>query len=365
MKRSKLLFIIGFALLAWFNSGAEDIDLWFSITVGGTTADVDLYAKSNIGNLSTIDGIQWAIAYKETENTPSTTLIYDLTSSWGPTIGAPTTTVGGYDHMIYLMGGTGGSDYKTIGSGSTLLATIRFTKIGTWGKIHIISEAEDGVNGCIIVSGATQYSLKYPTEDSSLPVQMSQMSATASKMNGVVLSWETKCEVDCAGFHVVRSLSETGAYQRVTTALIPGQGNSSTLHRYNYIDKNVENDKIYWYKIIERSTDGKEETFGPISVVAVSPVPEEYGLSQNFPNPFNPVTSFQYELPEDSPVLVRVYSFTGKEVKTLVNGSRQAGRYDLSWNGTDDSNQKVTSGVYILQLKAGSFHSIRKMTYVR
>ena len=201
--------------------------------------------------------------------------------------------------------------------------------------------------------------------EASLPVQMSDITATADREQGVILTWRTESEVDCAGFHVWRSEDEETEYERITTALIPGQGNSSTGHEYSYTDGNVEDGVMYWYKIEEVSTDGSSTFHGPINVVGVSPIPTEFSLSQNYPNPFNPETAFAYTLPEDSEVSIRIYDLLGKEVKKLVGENQQAGYYTAIWDGLDDEGRMASSGIYFICMQAGGFKEVRKMTLIR
>jgi len=201
--------------------------------------------------------------------------------------------------------------------------------------------------------------------DYSLPVQMTNLMATASQEEGIVLTWRTESEVSCAGFHLWRSEDEESEYERITTALISGHGNSSTGHEYSYTDRNVEDGVMYWYKIEEVSTDGSSTFHGPVSVVGVSPIPTEFGLSQNYPNPFNPETAFKYTLPEDSEVSIRIYDLLGKEVKTLVGKHQQAGYYTETWDGLDDEGRVASSGIYFILMEAGHFRKVQKITFLK
>ena len=91
-----------------------------------------------------------------------------------------------------------------------------------------------------------------------------------------------------------------------------------------------------------------------------SEIPTEFKLYENFPNPFNPSTSIQYDIPENSSVKLVVYDVTGKEVTTLVNETMAAGKYEAVWNG-----QEFASGVYFAKLDAGSYKHIIKMLMIK
>jgi hypothetical protein len=89
-------------------------------------------------------------------------------------------------------------------------------------------------------------------------------------------------------------------------------------------------------------------------------VPKEFSLSQNFPNPFNPSTIISYQLPVSSKVIIKIYDALGKEVETLVNEEKPAGKYELNFNAIN-----LPSGVYLYKLQAGSFVQTRKMILLK
>lgn len=91
-----------------------------------------------------------------------------------------------------------------------------------------------------------------------------------------------------------------------------------------------------------------------------STVPTEYSLEQNFPNPFNPATKIQYALPLDSRVTIKVYDNTGREITTLLNDVKAAGRYELSFNATN-----LPSGVYYARIQANKFVKVIKMMLIK
>jgi len=93
--------------------------------------------------------------------------------------------------------------------------------------------------------------------------------------------------------------------------------------------------------------------------------PYKNALLPAYPNPFNPKTTIRFELAAASHVLLRVYDVSGAVVRTLVDESKAAGSYTLTWNGHNDHNSPVSSGVYFYRITAGGFSDVRKMTLVK
>jgi poly(3-hydroxybutyrate) depolymerase len=94
-------------------------------------------------------------------------------------------------------------------------------------------------------------------------------------------------------------------------------------------------------------------------------IPSEYNLEQNFPNPFNPTTSISYDLPETSDLRLTIYDITGRTVATLADVHQPAGSYTTQWNGSDDSGNPVSTGVYFCRLQARDYSKTIKMVYLK
>ena len=89
-------------------------------------------------------------------------------------------------------------------------------------------------------------------------------------------------------------------------------------------------------------------------------IPIEYSLAQNYPNPFNPVTTIKYGIPERTFVQLKVYDILGREVLTLVNEEQDGGYYEFNFNAS-----QLASGIYLYQLRAGSFVETKKMILLK
>jgi len=89
--------------------------------------------------------------------------------------------------------------------------------------------------------------------------------------------------------------------------------------------------------------------------------PKIFTLYQNYPNPFNPSTRIKYNLPQASPVTLKIYNLQGQEITTLVNEFQTAGMKSVVWDGADNQGQRVSSGIYFYRLEADEFRTSRKM----
>ncbi|HJM48056.1 MAG TPA: BspA family leucine-rich repeat surface protein [Candidatus Marinimicrobia bacterium] len=94
-------------------------------------------------------------------------------------------------------------------------------------------------------------------------------------------------------------------------------------------------------------------------------VPATFTLHQNFPNPFNPITTLSYDLPKDSDVGLAIFDMLGNEVVTLVSAHQQAGFKSVQWDAKDSMGRPVGGGVYLYQIKAGEFVQTKKMVLLK
>jgi glucuronoarabinoxylan endo-1,4-beta-xylanase len=132
-------------------------------------------------------------------------------------------------------------------------------------------------------------------------------------------------------------------------------------------------------ELVSDNYDGKSEVeFPPRSITTfslwgelinsaetVSLNPAEFILSQNYPNPFNPSTTIRYTLNKSSKVKVTIYNVLGINVRTLIDSYQNVGEHSLLWNGTDDYNKPVATGVYIYRIESGDLNLKKRMLLIR
>jgi len=94
-------------------------------------------------------------------------------------------------------------------------------------------------------------------------------------------------------------------------------------------------------------------------------LPEVFALHQNFPNPFNPITTIRYDVPEQSHVRMEIYNVLGQKVAVVVNSIQDPGFHAVRWNGTNMYGNPLSSGMYFYHIQAGDFRSIKKLILVK
>jgi len=104
---------------------------------------------------------------------------------------------------------------------------------------------------------------------------------------------------------------------------------------------------------------------GIIHEEKLSTSPSSITLYQNYPNPFNSATTIKYSLPETADVKIALYNVYGQKISTLVDGKKERGTFSIIWNGTDDDNLNVSSGLYICRITAGKSEKCIKIIYMR
>jgi hypothetical protein len=102
-----------------------------------------------------------------------------------------------------------------------------------------------------------------------------------------------------------------------------------------------------------------------VSVLEEVHTPDNYYLKQNYPNPFNARTIIEYNLAKSAKTVIKIFDILGREVITLTEGNQKQGVHRIHWDGRDNMNQSVATGVYLFRIEAGEFICTKKMVYLR
>ncbi len=216
------------------------------------------------------------------------------------------------------------------------------------------------------------------TGNQPLPVEL--VSFTASAQNKIVnLKWSTATEINNYGFEIERSQTSKVKSEEGTSLLlsaswetlgfVQGHGNSNSPKSYTFTDNlalarltarqahNLNLDRLQ-YRLKQIDFDGSYK-YSDIIELQIDP-PSELVLQQNYPNPFNPSTTIRYEIPKSTFVILSIFDLLGREITTLINQVQNAGYHEITFNA-----KKLSSGIYIYQIKAGEFSQIRKMLLMK
>jgi len=222
------------------------------------------------------------------------------------------------------------------------------------GSIYLDNESGYDQNHSLILSGDGGSVYRYNAfGDQVIPVELTSFNASVNGPD-VLLKWETATEINNRGFEIQRS-SGNNVFTKI--GFVNGNGTASKKHTYYFTDNNpVEG--TYYYRLRQVDFDGSYEYSKTLEVIIS--VPARYELQQNYPNPFNPATTISWQVPVSGWLTLKVYDILGKEVATIVNEYRQAGRYETKFNASS-----LPSGIYIYELRGNNYISAKKMLLLK
>ena len=205
-------------------------------------------------------------------------------------------------------------------------------------------------NNCNTTGSPLQTLNVLSVDCSSLPVTLLNLSASPA-VNKVTVRWTTSSEINNLGFEVMRS---TDGNTWTKLGFVRGAGNSNSTRTYSYPDNNLEPRK-YFYKLKQIDIDQRYK-YSSI-VTATLSGKADFSLEQNFPNPFTTQTTIQYTVPKRETVNISLFDMNGRVLKTLVNGSKEAGSHVINLSiGT------LPKGIYYYKMQAGDFTDVKKLT---
>ena len=150
------------------------------------------------------------------------------------------------------------------------------------------------------------------------------------------------------------------------------------LNKYNRKEKILQYNEKFWDRYISSTAfdnDGKVWVGTSVGVFIYDPsqseteieknMPENIAIKNNYPNPFNPTTTIEFDLPETGMASLTIYNIAGQKVRELLTGYKSAGKHRIVWDGTDENGNAVSAGVYIARLKAGEVVAMGKMVLIR
>ena len=185
-----------------------------------------------------------------------------------------------------------------------------------------------------------------------------------------ILTWSANKETDISGYRVYKKL--TTACCGIKTTYVYTTATSFTDNDFTIVGPRFAKDKAeYWIVAIDNDNNLSVETddyntIGNSSIAWKTISVEndnnlnEFKLFRNYPNPFNPITRIEYQIPKESQVTIKVYNTLGKEIATLVDERLSVGKYYVDFDGSN-----LSSGIYIYSIRANDFIQNQKMALLK
>jgi len=211
--------------------------------------------------------------------------------------------------------------------------------------------------------------------DSSTPVELTSFTVETTNQ-GVLCKWTTESETENLGFLLERRMVNGGAangWKEIasykTDDGLLGQGSTSSYTDYEYLDKLVDPNTVYEYRLADIDYNGvviyhatREVT---VERALLASVIEEFTILPAYPNPFNPSTTITYGIDTDNKVTIDIYDITGKLINTLQNGYQTQGWHTVIWNGTNQHGEQIPAGIYISKITSGSKVKTNKLMLLK
>ncbi|SVA35166.1 uncharacterized protein METZ01_LOCUS88020, partial [marine metagenome] len=218
---------------------------------------------------------------------------------------------------------------------------------GSW---HFMHPSPDTTNTAYNVIPAA-FSLSEPSNNTQITIDESNVNT-----GSITFTWGASSDANGDSlYYLMRAASaEIGDH---------GLDTNATSIELSYLDiiedmseNNVTAATLGWTVLVTDGIDTVEADNAPFSITidganALSAyleglIPDEFALHQNYPNPFNPITTLRYDLPETDLVNITIYDMLGREVKTLINQTQDAGYRSVIWDATNDYGKPVSAGIY-------------------
>ncbi len=210
--------------------------------------------------------------------------------------------------------------------------------------------------------------------DGTLPVEFDVFNAISND-DEVNIAWKTKSENDLYEYRIFRAEENIlASADYINPQEQIAATNSPTGANYSYTDDTVIYNHTYYYWISAINLDGSAR-FLNVGFVYVEEtqiqggqtpvVPEKYGLLSNYPNPFNPSTTINFNVATDSVVKLEIFNIRGEKVKTFNKGRTTPGVHSIVWNGRDSNGNEVASGTYFCRLSTNGESYTHKMMMLK
>jgi hypothetical protein len=218
-------------------------------------------------------------------------------------------------------------------------------------NFRVIAGMEEGNFASNVMSGNSV--------DNLAPATPSNIKAIFTSDSKIKLEWSPNEDEDLQYYGIFRSIDGRNfKIIKETTDTV-------------YLDHNFEYDNDYYYAVKAFDYSGNSSGLSDVVKITITAIditlnkPVTYYLGQNFPNPFNLTTTIEYGLLYPGNVRIIVYDILGNIVRELENSKKHPGNYSIKWNGKNEYDEPVSTGIYYYQIITGEFKSIKKMLIIK
>ena len=202
--------------------------------------------------------------------------------------------------------------------------------------------------------------IRYVTTDTPLPISLNSFNIEKQN-NAVKLNWQTASEVENLGYKIYRKENE-GMFEEISSYTyndaLRGQGTTTDMHDYEFIDTDVEVAKEYIYLLSDISYHMEE--IKHIDYLRTIYLPEGIHVDVAYPNPFNPQCTIPYTIDVNENVRIDLLNISGKLIRTLVNKDHLPGNYRVNIN-----EPALSSGIYLIRVQSGTQVEIQKIMMLK
>ncbi|NOX89701.1 MAG: T9SS type A sorting domain-containing protein [Calditrichaeota bacterium] len=198
--------------------------------------------------------------------------------------------------------------------------------------------------------------------DNLSPAAVSGLNAELVDDN-IQLTWNENTEKDIAYYAVYRDTVNDFKPSSIDDAI-------SIVTSPEFEDKNIENNSMYYYRVSAIDYNGNESPLSNEVMVNITKIetgmhPLTFQLFQNYPNPFNPTTQIKFSLPEQANLQLVIFDANGKQIRNLFQGALPRGVHSFIWDGKNEDNKRVSSGIYYFMVKTKNRSLTKKMLLIK
>ena len=285
-----------------------------------------------------------------------------ISSNWiDRATSAQTSTGWGYYGYLWWLNDDFGTSYSAQGLGGQIIAVFPEYDLVIGAQSDIFGPSDINTHSNLLnnrIINVAEIFEGYVNEES-LPT-ISSFSLIAQDTL-VLLNWDPMNIEGFSYYLLERSLSEEFDAEIV----------SNYLSNNYFQDDDLEYDTEYFYRVayvtdeISPYSDTLSVTLEFLNDNNGPKIPEHYVLYDNFPNPFNPVTTIKYNIPKKSHVKITIHDMMGNLVNVLVDEYQNKGSKSVQWDGRNTTGNTLSTGLYVYTIQSGDFRNTKKMLLIK